>query len=261
MKEQKPNKHRAKTVSGTATAELSFPIGADDSNGVPTVVRAAAHPRGVVFCEIDSVLSFWFARSRRRSHLPNSAKARKSELGRCCHMEKEPNTGEISSPYGLFPRCIELRAGLPHVRDDSKGATLWLSPDGIAADPTEHQQSVKIPASQIHHDHSGIVQHGGEILLGSASGDMKTGRHGSFMFFPAGFVSLKHSHSHDYYAVVIKGTIANPLEGEKGLPLPPGSYWYQKGGEPHWTKCISKVPCTIFLVSDGSWDAQVLGKE
>lgn len=140
-------------------------------------------------------------------------------------------------------------------------ATLWLSPDGKAADQTQHQQSVKIPASQIHRDHSGIVQHGGEILLGPAYGDMKTGRHGSFMFFPAGFVSLKHSHTYDYYAVVIKGTIANPLEGEKDLPLPPGSYWYQKGGEPHWTKCISKVPCTIFLVSDGLWDAQVLEKE
>jgi len=81
------------------------------------------------------------------------------------------------------------------------------------------------------------------------------------MFFPAGFVSLEHSHTYDYYAVVIKGTIANPLEGEKDLPLPPGSYWYQQGGEPHWTKCISKVPCTIFLVSDGRWDAQVLEKK
>jgi hypothetical protein len=145
-------------------------------------------------------------------------------------------------------------------------ATLWLSPDGRAADQIQHQQSVKIPASQIPASqiprlHSGIIQQGGEILLGPAYGDMKTGKHGSFMFFPAGFVSLKHSHTYDYYAVVIKGTIANPLEGEKDLPLPPGSYWYQKGGEPHWTKCISKVPCTIFLVSDGLWDAQVLEKK
>ncbi len=47
-----------------------------------------------------------------------------------------------------------------------------------------------------------------------------------------GFHSLLRSHINDYYAVVIKGIMSNPERGEKDSPLPPGSYWYQKGGEP-----------------------------
>ena len=54
--------------------------------------------------------------------------------------------------------------------------------------------------------------------------------------------------------------ISNPEKGEKDLPLPVGSHWYQKGGEPHYTKCLSKQACTIFLVSDENFDAQVLEK-
>jgi hypothetical protein len=55
--------------------------------------------------------------------------------------------------------------------------------------------------------------------------------------------------------------MSNPEKGEKDSPLPVGSYWYQKGGEPHYTNCLSKEDCIIFLVSDGKFDAQVLEKE
>ena len=68
-------------------------------------------------------------------------------------------------------------------------------------------------------------------------------------------------HTSDYYVVVVKGVMSNPEKGEKDSPLPVGSYWYQKGGEPHYTKCLSKEDCIIFLASDGKFDAQVLEKE
>ncbi|MFT3696434.1 MAG: DUF4437 domain-containing protein [Kofleriaceae bacterium] len=122
-------------------------------------------------------------------------------------------------------------------------------------------KSVKVPADKVKLVSSGIKQHGGEILVGPAYGDIKNGKHGSFLHFPGNWSSLLHSHTSDYYAVVIKGTIANPLKGEADVALPPGSYWYQKGGEPHTTKCISKEDCLVFLVSDGKFDAQVLEKE
>ena len=121
--------------------------------------------------------------------------------------------------------------------------------------------TVKVPADQIKFVTSGIRQHGGEIFLGRAFGDIQNGKHGTFLKFTPGFHSLLHSHTSDYYAVVVKGVISNPEKGEKDSPLPVGSYWYQKGGEPHYTNCLSKEDCIIFLVSDGKFDAQVLEKE
>jgi hypothetical protein len=138
---------------------------------------------------------------------------------------------------------------------------LGLASTVHAQDQAPQAKTVKIPASQIKFVHSGIVQHGGEILFGPAYGDLKTGKHGTFLHFPANWASLLHSHTYDYYAVVVKGVMANPEKGEKDEPLPVGSYWYQKGGEPHTTKCISKEECVIFLVSDHNFDAQVLEKE
>jgi hypothetical protein len=121
--------------------------------------------------------------------------------------------------------------------------------------------TVKVPADQIEFVTSGIRQHGGEIFLGRAFGDVQHGKHGTFLKFTPGFRSLLHSHTFDYYAVVIKGVISNPEKGEKDSPLPIGSYWYQKGGELHYTNCLSKEECIIFLVSEGKFDAQTLERE
>jgi len=133
-----------------------------------------------------------------------------------------------------------------------------------SADATQGQgpsATIKVPANQIEFVTSGIRQHGGEIFLGSAFGDVRNGKHGTFMKFTPGFRSLLHSHTFDYYAVVVKGVMSNPEKGEKDSPLPVGSYWYQKGGEPHYTNCLSKDECIIFLVSEGKFDAQTLEKE
>jgi beta-alanine degradation protein BauB len=146
--------------------------------------------------------------------------------------------------YGISFTALLLTVGAGAQNQDSSGTT------------------VKIPSSQIHYVSSGIKQNGGEIFFGPAYGDLKTGRHGTFLKFTPGFRSLLHSHTYDYFAVVVQGVMANPEKGEKDVPLPPGSYWYQKGGEAHSTKCLSKdKECIIFLVSDGKFDAQVLEKE
>ena len=140
-------------------------------------------------------------------------------------------------------------------------ALLGLAGATSAQPPAAAGTTVKVPADQIKFVTSGIRQHGGEIFLGPAFGDVRNGRHGTFMKFTPGFRSLLHSHTFDYYAVVVKGVMSNPEKGEKDSPLPVGSYWYQKGGEPHYTNCLSKEECLIFLVSDGKFDAQTLEKE
>ena len=57
--------------------------------------------------------------------------------------------------------------------------------------------TVKVPADQIKFVTSGIRQHGGEIFLGRAFGDIQNGKHGTFMKFtprfsqPAPFAHLR----------------------------------------------------------------------
>jgi hypothetical protein len=61
---------------------------------------------------------------------------------------------------------------------------------------------------------------------------------------PAGFVSPVHTHTEDYYAVVVEGV----------GPLPVGSYWFQRGEEAHVTQCLSETDCLFFIVQPGKFD-------
>jgi hypothetical protein len=123
-----------------------------------------------------------------------------------------------------------------------------------AAHPAHEGPSVSIPADQISFFNSGVKTEKGELQAGPAYGDLQHGRHGTFIHMPAGFVSPVHTHTEDYFAVVIKGIGANQLPGGKIIPLPVGSYWFQKGEEAHVTQCLSKEPCVFFIVQPGKFD-------
>ncbi|GEN98171.1 hypothetical protein NSE01_00040 [Novosphingobium sediminis] len=130
---------------------------------------------------------------------------------------------------------------------------------GIAAaqdtvHPAHEGPSVSTPADKISFFNSGVKTEKGELQAGPAYGDLQHGRHGTFIHMPAGFVSPVHTHTEDYFAVVIKGTGANQLPGGKIIPLPVGSYWFQKGEEAHVTQCLSKEPCVFFIVQPGKFD-------
>ena len=143
----------------------------------------------------------------------------------------------------------------------ASSALLCLEGATSAQELTATGTTVKSPRTQIKFVTSGIRQHGGEIFLGRAFGDMQNGKHGTFMKFipwfpqPAPFAHVRSLRRGGQRCHV------NPEQGEKDSPLPVGSYWYQKDGEPHYTNCLSKEDCIIFLVSNGKRDAQVLEKE
>jgi len=103
-------------------------------------------------------------------------------------------------------------------------------------------------------DHSGR-----DIMVSDAYGNVTMGPHATITKFPKGFRSVLHSHTGDYYAVVIAGVMANYRPGGEIKHLGPGSYWFQKGGEAHITQCFSEN-CTVVLVQDVAFDAQILGK-
>lgn len=123
-----------------------------------------------------------------------------------------------------------------------------------APHPAHEGPSVSIPASQISFFGSGVKTEKGELFAGPAYGDLQHGRHGTFIRMPHGFVSPLHTHTEDYFAVVIKGVGANHAPGGKVVPLPAGSYWFQKGEEPHITQCLSRQDCLFFIVQPGRFD-------
>lgn len=81
-------------------------------------------------------------------------------------------------------------------------------------------------------------------------GDRARGEAGTLLRTPSGFRSGLHSHTADYWALVVQGTWQHwvPSTGEgKGLTLLPGSFWTQKHTQLHEDACISQEPCVIFL--------------
>jgi hypothetical protein len=71
---------------------------------------------------------------------------------------------------------------------------------------------------------------------------------------PAGLVSPVHIHTGDYWGVVVPGVAVNGLTGSKDVLLPVGSYWFQKGGEQHVTKCVSPNECPFFIGQNSKFD-------
>ena len=115
--------------------------------------------------------------------------------------------------------------------------------------------SRNLPSTQIKFSPSGVKDAGGrELLISPAYGDLGKGPHGTFIRMPAGFSSAIHIHTGDYWGVVVAGVAANGKPGAPDLALPPGSYWFQKGGEDHVTKCISGNECLFFVSQTDPFD-------
>jgi len=115
--------------------------------------------------------------------------------------------------------------------------------------------SKSVPVTDLSYTGTGVTDgvHG-ELKAAPAYGDLVHGAHGTFIKMPAGFASKIHTHSEDYWAVVISGVAVNGLPGSADIALPVGSYWFQKGGEAHVTKCISPNECIFFISQNGKFD-------
>lgn len=95
----------------------------------------------------------------------------------------------------------------------------------------------------------------GPVDFADAYGDRASGEHGTFGRFPAGFETPMHTHTHAYRAVVLKGEMTNPFEGQADAPvMKPGSYWSVAAGTPHVTACVSDVACEFFMYGEKNFD-------
>lgn len=93
------------------------------------------------------------------------------------------------------------------------------------------------------------------INFAAAYGDRSDRAHGTFGRFPANFETPVHTHTNDYRAIVLKGEMTNPFEGETNAEvLKPGSFWQVKAGSVHTTACVSDIPCEFYMYSDHAFD-------
>jgi quercetin dioxygenase-like cupin family protein len=115
--------------------------------------------------------------------------------------------------------------------------------------------SVSTPATELQYGPTGISDgvHG-ELQAAPAYGNLGQGPHGTLIKMPAGYVSPTHTHTEDYWAVVVSGVMVNKKPDGSDVLLPPGSYFFQKGGEPHLTKCVSPHECVFFVSQNGKFD-------
>lgn len=124
-------------------------------------------------------------------------------------------------------------------------ASMLFANVSIAADI-----SVSVPVTEMKYMEIGI----GPIKVAPGYGDMSKGAHSDFVKIPGGFNSPPHTHTENYYGVVVSGVVSNGQVNAHDIPLPPGSYWFQRGQETHVTKCLSSTECVFFVTQPGAFD-------
>jgi len=116
--------------------------------------------------------------------------------------------------------------------------------------------NVALPSTGLKFGSTGITDRNGygPILAAPAYGDLTKGEHSTYIRMPAGFDGAAHIHTNDFWVAVVSGVAVNTAVGGEDVPLPPGSFWFQPGGKPHYTKCISQVECVFFVNQNGPFD-------
>jgi hypothetical protein len=139
---------------------------------------------------------------------------------------------------GLRGACLALLALIP-------------VPSAVPAETPNTSVNLSVADLRFYQDKEGLT-------VANAWGDPATGPHSNYIRLDGHSRSPAHIHTSSYYGVVISGVVANVAPGARDRPLPPGSYWYQKGMEPHVTSCLSQTPCLIFVTSAGPFDLIVV---
>ncbi|MEG3175340.1 DUF4437 domain-containing protein [Sphingomonas sp. RB3P16] len=157
---------------------------------------------------------------------------------------------QVEYPNTSWPH----RARLPLSRIILLGATVSLiAVTSSASSFPATRASENIPVERLH-----FYQSKEGLTFAKAWGDPAAGPHSNYIMLPGSYASPLHVHTSDYYGVVVSGVVTNERRAQPDRPLRPGSYWFQRGGEPHTTKCLSREECLIFVTSHGSFDIRVV---
>ena len=91
-------------------------------------------------------------------------------------------------------------------------------------------------------------------------GDMKTGKHITFLKFAPGLKTEPHTHSNDYVGIVVKGTMRHYQPGfpETETLLPVGSHWSIPADVVHISECLPGSECMFAIYQEAAFDRKVV---
>ncbi len=94
--------------------------------------------------------------------------------------------------------------------------------------------------------------------LAPISGDPMKGGYVAYLKLPAGFVSPPHSHSGDYFGVVVQGKMTHwAVDGgseKDAKTLMPGDLTFMPGKLDHVSKCFPGADCVVVLIQKSKFD-------
>ena len=87
-------------------------------------------------------------------------------------------------------------------------------------------------------------------------GDMKTGKHITFIKFAPGMKTGPHIHSNDYVGIIVKGTARHYQPGfpETETVLPLGSHYAIPGEVVHISECLPGSECVFAIYQEAPFD-------
>ncbi len=87
-------------------------------------------------------------------------------------------------------------------------------------------------------------------------GDLKKGPVGILLKQPAGARPGPHTHTSDYWAVVVSGQLQDfePGKGDMAAKLGTGSWWMQPGKAAHDNHCVEGSECVVFAYFPRGFD-------
>lgn len=147
-----------------------------------------------------------------------------------------------------FP--IRLQAVVPF-------SVLLISTLGLSAQAQHAQEpdaQIRVPADQVEFAPFPAPGVRNVALYGGVGTGLPTAM--TSLLDPATYEVLPHTHSHGYWAMVVKGRMQHwqLSEPDRGPDLLPGSYWFQPGGVPHAEDCLGPEICQVFVIFDEAAD-------
>ena len=107
-----------------------------------------------------------------------------------------------------------------------------------------------------------VDEQGRGIFVSLLYGDLQTKGPTCFLMkYSAGMKAPPHTHSGDYYAVVVSGQFRHFLESENEFKvLTPGASWFQKGDVVHQDACVGSEDCILCIFWPQGFDVHFVNQ-
>ena len=140
------------------------------------------------------------------------------------------------------------------LRKNVVGALVMVAVASLAyaAGAAKGKQPVNIAASELQWDD---YAPGTPLKVTKLWGDRtKGGEYAMLLRMPPNFEAGLHTHTQDYHAVTVSGNWVHTNADGTGKELPPSSYVFQPGKQPHNDLCKGPSECILFIHQHGKGD-------